>query len=116
GMQRKKTGRLILESKSYDDFFERNKYREDRGKNFERLVQLFLQTDSEYANNNLVKVWMHDEVPAAVRREINLPNRDEGDDLIARDVRGRYWMIQAKHKRDPMKAVTLRDIATSQRL
>jgi superfamily II DNA or RNA helicase len=115
----KRTDRFIRDCKSWDDFFQRNKQvpiKKEQGDNFERLVQLFLQTDPEYANNNLVDVWIHDEVPADVHRTINLPSRDEGGDLIVRDVRGRPWMVQAKFRSDPSEALTLPDINSARAL
>jgi predicted helicase len=96
----KRTDRFIRDCKSWDEFYQRNKSlpedSTEQGDNFERLVQLYLQTRSEYANNKLTDVWSHRDVPAEVRREVNLPWGDEGLDLIARDVRGRYWAIQVK--------------------
>jgi predicted helicase len=86
----KRTDRFIRDCKSWDDFYQRNKSlpEGEKGANFERLVQLYLQTRSEYANNNLTNVWLLRDVRADVCRELNLPSQDEGIDLIARDTRG----------------------------
>src|SRR5262245_53331738 len=110
----KRTDRFIHDCKSWDDFYQRNNSlpEGEKGANFERLVQLYLQTRSEYANNNLTDVWMLRDVPTDVRRELNLPSRDEGIDLIARDVRGKYWAIQAKFRSDPNQPLTRLELGT----
>jgi predicted helicase len=49
------------------------------------------------------------DVPSKVRKKLNLPERDEGIDLIARDRRGKYWAIQAKWRTDLEQALSLRE-------
>ena len=67
----------------------------EKGHVFERLTQLYLQTAPEY-RTKLQHVWLLREVPADIRRRLNLPGPDEGIDLIARTRRGEYWAIQIK--------------------
>jgi predicted helicase len=78
--------RFIASSGSWSDFWERTKKLSndtEKGKAFERLTQLYLQTAPEY-RAELQHVWLLREVPADVRRRLNLPGPDEGIDLIAR--------------------------------
>ena len=61
-----------------------------RGKEFEKLVKWFLQTDPRW-NNLVKKVWLWDEHP----------QRDEwgpdcGIDLVFEDLIGNNWAVQAK--------------------
>jgi hypothetical protein len=61
----------------------------DKGIIFERLTQLYLETVSEY-RTKLRHVWLLRDVPADIRRQLNLPgSRDEGIDLIARTRQGK---------------------------
>jgi hypothetical protein len=83
----------------------------DKGAAFERLVQLYLQTQPEY-RTTLRAVWLLADVPSKVRKKLNLPERDEGIDLIACDRRGKYWAIQAKWRTGPEQALSLRALAT----
>jgi hypothetical protein len=80
--------RFIRSCSSWDDFCLRigKLSNGEKGRSFERLVQLYLQTQPKYAD--LSKVWLLAEVPQKVRQKLNLPERDEGIDLIARDRRG----------------------------
>ena len=52
------------------------------------------------------------DVPADVRKAINLPNLDEGIDLIARERRGAYWAIQAKFLTANDKRLSRRRLGT----
>jgi superfamily II DNA or RNA helicase len=113
----KRTDRFIRDCKSWDDFFQRNKSlpsKKEQGDNFERVVQLYLQVTPQY--NNLTDIWAHYEVPADVRRKINLPRNDEGLDGIARDRRNRYWAIQTKFRGNPYEALTIPELSTARAL
>ena len=77
--------RFIASCKSWDDFWDRARKLSDteKGIAFERLTQLYLQTAPEY-RTKLQHVWLLRDVPADIRRQLNLPGPDEGIDLIAR--------------------------------
>ena len=92
-----RSDRLIASCASWDDFYRRASAlsNDEKGRHFERLVQLYLQTQPEY-RTTLADVWLQRDVPADVRTAINLPQLDEGIDLIARERHGGYWAIQAK--------------------
>jgi predicted helicase len=83
----------------------------EKGRIFEVATKLFLQTQVPYASI-LKDVWLLDEVPAEVRRELRLPGRDEGIDLIARTHQGEYWAIQVKYRSDYDQPLTRKEIAT----
>ena len=98
--------RLILNSNSWAEFtsqVDRLPNMTDRGDVFERLVQLHMQTDPIYLAQ-YKEVWHADqskgELPASVRRHLNLPAGDEGIDLIALARNGEYTSIQAKYRTD----------------
>jgi predicted helicase len=63
----------------------------DKGTRFERLMQLYLQTESYYAPR-FSKVWMWDEFP--FRKDLG--GQDTGIDLVAQTTHGAYWAIQCK--------------------
>jgi hypothetical protein len=74
--------RFIAACGSWGDFWERTKKLStdrDKGAVFERLTQLYLQTTPEY-RTELQHVWLLREVPADIRRRLNLPGPDEGID------------------------------------
>jgi superfamily II DNA or RNA helicase len=80
----------------------------EKGDAFERLCQLFLQTDSRY--KELKSVWLLKEVPASIAVQINLPGPDEGIDGIAQTVDGEFWSWQAKYRDNPKQTLTKNDL------
>jgi predicted helicase len=89
--------RFIASCNSWDDFWDRTRTlssKADKGRAFERLTQLYLQTAPEY-RTKLQHVWLLRDVPADIRKQVNLPGPDEGIDLVARTRRGEYWAIRS---------------------
>ena len=66
---------------------------------FERLTQLYLQTHPTY-RSKIKTVWWcnNDELPEEVRRKLNLPETDEGIDLLCETYDGEYWSVQSKYQ------------------
>ena len=84
----------------------------DKGKVFERLTQLYLKTNPEY-QTKLRDVWIaHVDLPPQVRLKLNLPDDDEGIDLIAETFTGEFWAIQCKFRSDTSGALTVRELST----
>ncbi len=108
-----KQDRLIASCKSWDEFWEqaRNLPANVKGAAFERLTQLYLQTEPEY-RTKLRHVWLLQEVPPAVSRRLDLPSLDEGIDLIACTRGGEYWAIQSKFRSDRDQPLTRRELGT----
>lgn len=106
--------RFIASCRSWDDFWDRTRTlssETEKGTAFERLTQLYLQTAPEY-RTKLQQVWLLREVPADIRRRLNLPGPDEGIDLIARTRRGKYWAIQTKFRSQRDKRLNRRELGT----
>jgi predicted helicase len=100
--------RFIASCNSWDDFWDRTRTlssKADKGRAFERLTQLYLQTAPEY-RTKLQHVWLLRDVPADIRKQVNLPGPDEGIDLVARTRRGEYWAIQTKFRSQRDKRVS----------
>ena len=73
---------------------------------FESVVKYYLLTNSKY-KSTLINVWLLEEVPASVKLKLNLPDSDEGIDLIAETKNGNFWAIQAKYRSDPNETLTI---------
>jgi len=105
--------RYIASCHSWDVFWQRTRRlsKAEMGRAFERLVQLYLQTAPEY-RTILRNVWLLRDVPAQVRKRLELPHPDEGIDLIALDRHGAYWAIQAKFRSQRDQPLTRRELGT----
>jgi predicted helicase len=104
---------FIASCSSWENFDQRMRglTKNEQGCNFERLVQLYLQSAPEYCTQ-LTDVWLLREVPEDIRKALNLPVNDEGIDLIARSTSGEYWAIQAKYRTQQHKALSRRALGT----
>ena len=105
--------RFIASCPSWEDFWQRTRQLSDaeKGRAFERLVQLYLQTEPEY-RTKLRHVWTLREVPPDVCKRLDLPSRDEGIDLIACTSHGEYWAIQSKFRSQRDKPLNRRELGT----
>lgn len=83
----------------------------EKGEAFERIVQLYLQVDPKY-KSILKSVWLFDDIPAEISKELNLPSQDKGIDLIGETYDGEYWAIQAKYREDESKKLTWKELST----
>ncbi len=68
-----------------------SKTEKEKGSQFERLMQLYLQTEPYYTQV-LKKIWLWNEFP--FRNEFG--GKDLGIDLVAQTTNGGYWAIQCK--------------------
>lgn len=82
-----------------------------KGDAFELLTRLYLQLEPKYATK-LADVWHLRDVPAKVRAHLNLPDTDEGIDLVAQTKTGEYWAIQCKYRSDESTSLTRRKLST----
>ncbi len=99
---------LIRKAQSWSEFFSRLELLKpkDKGDAFARLVQLHLLTKPKF-QSNLNNVWLLQEVPKWVRDKLNLPEPDEGIDLIAQGRNGKFWAVQAKFRSNPDARLTM---------
>ena len=91
---------FILASKDWDSFYKSLSGLEDKktkvkGDIFDRLTQLYLKAAPIY-KIKFKNVWLSKEIPAGIRKYLNLEKNDFGIDQIAETIDGEYWSIQAK--------------------
>ena len=83
----------------------------EKGELFEKLTELVLLTKPAY-KTRYKNVWLlRDGVDSSLKSKLNLPNADEGIDLIAETYYGTYCSIQCKFK-GANESPTRKDIAT----
>jgi len=110
--------KYILNAKSWKDLnitlskFTKSNQSKLAGDIFEYLTKLYLETAPQY-KSKLKKVYLLNEVPTALKKKINLPDSDEGIDLVAVTNDNEYWAIQCKYRSDPNQTLTIKeDLAT----
>jgi len=82
-----------------------------KGDLFEEFVKAFLLLDPEYATK-ISQVWIHHEVPSAIRKKLQLPDSDQGIDLIAKIKSGEFWAIQCKYRTDSSRPIPWKEVST----
>ncbi|MFC2618400.1 MAG: restriction endonuclease [Bifidobacterium dentium] len=73
----------------FDSIVEESVDKRQQGTKWERAVQWFLTQDPAW-RDRFDHVWMWDDAPT------NPDRQDTGIDLVAQDMDGEYWAIQAK--------------------
>jgi predicted helicase len=71
-----------------------------KGYRFERLMQSFLLTYSQY-DGLFSKIWLWDEFPS--RHDFGSGDKDLGIDLVAKTKHGDYWAVQCKCYKEDVK-------------
>ena len=109
---------LIAKCRSWDEFVElvnsipKSKNKE-KGDLFERLTQVYLQTTPSYASKLKNVYLLNDKtIPERLRAKLNLPENDEGIDLICETHSGEYWSVQCKYKSNQSAALTYGELST----
>ena len=115
-MAKKELMLMKKQHKQFETWADFTKYqstlsKKEKGDSFEFLTKQFLKLDPVYATK-LKHVWLLNEVPSKVRKELNLTEKDLGIDIIAETKLGDYWAVQCKYREDENHALTWRELST----
>ncbi|MBL1243962.1 MAG: DEAD/DEAH box helicase family protein [Sulfurimonas sp.] len=110
--------KLLNEIKKYKDWndlklnlIDKTSNTKQKGDIFELITKYYLLIDPIYSTK-LNEVWLLSEVPNDVKIYLNLPNNDEGIDLIAKINDDEYWAIQCKYLSAEDTSITREYIST----
>ena len=109
---------LISQCSSWDNFVKLlnslpKGQTKDKGDLFERLTQVYLQTHPTYSSKLKHVYLLNDKtIPERLRDKLNLPENDEGIDLICETNSGEFWSVQCKYKSDQSSALTYKELST----
>ena len=110
--------KIVQSAKSWKDLnktlesFTKSNRSKLAGDIFEYLTKLYLETAPQY-KSKLKKVYLLNEVTNNIKKKLNLPNTDEGIDLIAETFDKEYWAIQCKYRSNPNETLTVKgDLST----
>ena len=83
----------------------------DKGLQFELLTVNVLRSHPVY-KSKLENVWLLREgLPSNIKKKLNIPQADEGIDIIAQTYSGEFWAIQCKFK-SSKEPPTMRELST----
>lgn len=83
----------------------------EKGKAFEELTKYYLEYNPVY-KSKLKNVWLQNEITPSILKKLNLPTNDQGIDLIAETIEGKFWAIQCKYLQDEDQRLSHRAIST----
>ena len=79
---------------------------------FEVLVKIYFETAPQY-KSKIKKVYLLNEVPPELKKEINLPKTDEGIDILLVTKDNDYWAVQCKYRSDNKETLKIKgDLST----
>ena len=104
---------ILRKCNSWQDFKAslRDFSEKDKGNCYESLTAYFLRLDPKYVTL-LKNVWSLRKVPADIRKYLDLPDPDEGIDLLAETTDGQYWAIQCKYLEDERGSLGRHSLST----
>ncbi len=82
-----------------------------KGELFEQITESYLKWSPKY-QVVLKQVWRLKDTPSSVKSKLNIPNQDQGIDLIAETFEGKFWAIQCKYHGNIQKKISHREIST----
>lgn len=96
---------------TWNDYIEAQKLlnNKEKGNTFEFLTKVYFKISPQY--NFYDNVWLWDNVPEKILKEIGLPRQDLGVDLLAK-YEDEYHAIQCKYHSDKHQAVTYKEVST----
>ena len=83
----------------------------EKGKAFEELTKYYLEYNPVY-KSKLKNVWLQSEITPTILKKLNLPSNDQGIDLIAETIEGKFWAIQCKYLQDEDQRLSFRATST----
>ncbi len=98
--------------KSFNDIYDvtKNIDKKIKGDIFE-LITFYLFQLSPILNNKLIKLWLYDNIPIELKKELNLPSKDKGIDLLA-IIDDEYYAIQSKFRQDNDTIISWTELST----
>ena len=99
-------------TKYFDDIYVHTKKlsKKEKGDLFEKFTYFLFKLDPRL-NNQLENIWLYSDVPPKIIKELNLPTKDKGIDLIAQ-INGEYYAIQCKFRQDPNVVLNWTELST----
>jgi predicted helicase len=105
--------KMLYKRESLNDMYPdiKKKTNKEKGDIFE-VITYWLFKLMPALNNDLKDIWLYDNVPTNIKKELTLPSRDKGIDLLLQLKNGDYYAIQCKFRQNPNTIITWTEVAT----
>jgi superfamily II DNA or RNA helicase len=96
----------------FDDIYvqTKNLTKKQKGDFFEEFTYYMFKSDPK-RNNGLENIWLYSDVPRKIIKELCLPTKDKGIDLLAK-INGDYYAIQCKFRQNSNTILSWTELST----
>lgn len=103
---------LIKRISTFDDIYNvtKNLNTKDKGDFFEYISYYLFKLDPRQ-NNGLQNVWLYNDIPNKIKKDLSLPEKDMGIDLLLQKD-DEYYAVQCKYRQDPDQTITWKELST----
>jgi superfamily II DNA or RNA helicase len=103
----------INQINSFDDFYTitSNLTSKEKGDLFEDFTKYLFMFHPNYTNITK-NIWLYKDFPINLKEKLNIPNKDEGIDLITLSQNGKYYAIQCKFRTDKNTKIKWNELGT----
>jgi superfamily II DNA or RNA helicase len=84
--------------------------KKEKGDLFEEFTYYLFKLDPRL-NQNLENIWLYKNIPNKILKELSLPTKDKGIDLLAK-IDGNYCAIQCKFRQNPELIISWAELST----
>ena len=104
---------IIKQCVSFSDFNKqlKNLSNKEKGNYFEYLCKLFFLFDNKW--NNLIKnSWLLNDTPLEIKKQLNIPNKDIGIDIILETNDNEFYAVQCKYRKNINNEISWKELST----
>lgn len=96
----------------FDDIYNvtKNLSKKEKGDLFELLTYYLFKLDPRL-NNNLQNIWLYSNIPILIKKNLQLPMKDKGIDLLVQ-INNDYYAIQCKFRQKYETIITWKEVST----
>src|ERR1700691_234908 len=111
-MDTKRVVELLENCIEFDDLYDvvDNLEPKEKGDIFE-LITYYLFKLCPTLNGELQSIWLYKDIPTNIIKELKLPSKDKGIDLLAK-IQNEYCAIQCKFRQHNDRTISWRELAT----
>ena len=103
---------VLVKLNTFNDIYEllKDKDYKTKGSTLEVFAKYYFKIHHQHKNNTQ-EIYLYDEIPIKIKKELKLPNRDKGIDLLIK-YNDEWSAVQCKYRQDSNTTVTWNELST----
>ncbi|ARF11158.1 superfamily II helicase [Klosneuvirus KNV1] len=103
---------ILPKLNTFDDFYKINGYTTKQIGDFFEIITKYIFMLHDNYKLIVDKVWLYDQIPNNLFKELNIPVRDKGIDLVVLMKDRSYYAVQSKFRSNMDETITWKELAT----